>query len=169
LGAECQLPSEAEWEYAARAGTTTEYALPSPEGSNDIGGKGLANCNDCGFGGEIPNKTEPVGSFPENAWKLCDMHGNVWEWLEDVFHKDYQEAPKNGSAWTSGGDPDRRVLRGGSWDVDQYNARSARRGSSEPNSPGARSGKFGFRVRCSSPGTDARMIVGSACGKAFNR
>ena len=113
-GAQCRLPSEAEWEYAARAGTTTRYALPAPRGSDDIAGKGLANCNGCGSQWD-GRQTAPVGSFKPNDWGLFDMHGNVWEWTQDVWHDSYDKAPVDGSAWLDGGDQSIRVLRGGSW------------------------------------------------------
>ena len=91
-GKTCRLPSEAEWEYAARAGTTTEYALPAPDGSDDIKGKALANCADCGSQWDW-KQTAPVGQFPANAWGLHDMHGNVLEWVEDCWHDNYKERP----------------------------------------------------------------------------
>jgi formylglycine-generating enzyme required for sulfatase activity len=93
----CRLPSEAEWEYAARAGTTAEYALPAPHGSDDIAGEGLANCDGCGS--EWDNRqTAPVRSFEPNAWGLYDMHGNVSEWVDDCWHNTYAQAPRD--FWT---------------------------------------------------------------------
>jgi formylglycine-generating enzyme required for sulfatase activity len=152
LGKDCQLPSEAEWEYAARAGTTTEYALPAPDGSDDIGGKGFANCAGCDsrWGSK---QTAPVGQFPANAWGLYDMHGNVFEWVEDCVHKGYGGAPQDGRAWLEGGDCTFRVLRGGSWDVSQDGARSASRFRSSPD---YRDDDLGFRVKCSSPSPNAK-------------
>jgi formylglycine-generating enzyme required for sulfatase activity len=148
-GSVCRLPSEAEWEYAARAGTTTEYALPAPNGSEDIAGKGLANCNGCGsdWGGR---QTAPVGSFPPNAWGLHDMHGNVWEWVEDCWHPSYEGAPDKGGPWLGedGGNCGGRVLRGGSWVIVRDFARSAFRNWYYPFD---RNANVGFRVLCSSP------------------
>lgn len=148
-GKACRLPSEAEWEYAARAGTTTEFALPLPNGSDDIGGKGLANCADCGSQWDL-QQTSPVGSFRPNAWGLRDMHGNVFEWVEDCVHENYKYAPTDGTAWRgeNGGDCGARVLRGGSWSVNQVGARSAIRSWVNP---GDRDSFIGFRVVCSSP------------------
>ncbi len=148
-GTPCRLPSEAEWEYAARAGTTTEYALPAPKGSDVIKGKGLANCDGCGSQWDN-QKTAPVGSFPANGWGLHDMHGNVWEWVQDNWHDNYDDAPGDGSPWqaTQGGDGKRRVLRGGSWDSNPDFARSANRNWGNPDFRGY---YVGFRVLCSGP------------------
>ena len=148
-GKSCRLPSEAEWEYAARAGTMTEYALPADaKGSDDIKDKALANCADCGskWSGK---QTAPVGQIPANSWKLRDMHGNVWEWVEDCHHENYEGAPENGAARQGGtGACQFRVLRGGSWSDDAANARSAARGDVNP---GNRYDGIGFRVLCVSP------------------
>lgn len=148
-GKVCRLPSEAEWEYAARAGTETEYALPAPNGSDYITGEGLANCGDCGKQGDL-KQTAPVASFPANAWGLHDMHGNILEWVEDCVHVNYENAPDDGRAWREedGGHCDYRVLRGGSWNHDQDLARSAFRGWLDPFN---RLNDIGFRVVCSSP------------------
>jgi formylglycine-generating enzyme required for sulfatase activity len=102
-----RLLTEAEWEYAARAGTTTAYVW------GDEIGQGNANCNGCGTAFDN-RRTAPVGSFKPNAFGLYDMAGNVWQWVQDCHHGDYQGAPPDGSAWTSG-DCNRRVARGGSW------------------------------------------------------
>jgi formylglycine-generating enzyme required for sulfatase activity len=90
-----RLLSEAEWEYAARGGTTTEYYW-----GDDIG-KGNATCNGCGSVWDMEG-TAPVGSFKPNAFGLYDMHGNVWQWVEDCYQDRYTGAPSDGSAWTAG-------------------------------------------------------------------
>jgi formylglycine-generating enzyme required for sulfatase activity len=95
-----RLLTEAEWEYAARAGTTTSYSW-----GNDIG-KGNANCDRCGSQWDN-ERTAPVGSFKPNGFGLYDMHGNVWEWCEDAWHDNYKGAPADGSAWLLGGDDSR--------------------------------------------------------------
>jgi formylglycine-generating enzyme required for sulfatase activity len=127
-----RLPSEAEWEYAARAGSTGEYWW-CPEVKQDCGiGPDRANCNGCesakGLEG-IGKKTLPVGWFPANEWGLYDTAGNVWEWVQDCWHEDYGGAPADGTAWMEekGGDCGRRVLRGGSWYDGPRNLRSAYR------------------------------------------
>jgi len=108
-----RLPSEAEWEYACRAGTITAFHC----------GKRItrenANLDSAG--------TTNVGSYPPNPWGLYDMHGNVWEWCADVWHDNYEGAPTDGSAWLIGGNQRFRVLRGGSWLVNDLNVRSANR------------------------------------------
>jgi formylglycine-generating enzyme required for sulfatase activity len=115
-----RLLAEAEWEYAARAGTATIY----PWG--DEIGQGNANCNGCGS--QWDNKrTAPVGSFAANAFGIYDMAGNVSQWVEDCWNDNYNGAPIDGSAWTSG-DCNRRVIRGGSWNGDPQDLRSANRG-----------------------------------------
>lgn len=114
-----RLPSESEWEYAARAGTPTAFPWGSDIGVNN------ANCADnyCGDGFEV---TAPVGSFASNDFGLFDMQGNVWEWVEDCWNDNYSVAPPDGSARRSG-DCDAAVLRGGSWGSGSFALRSANR------------------------------------------
>jgi formylglycine-generating enzyme required for sulfatase activity len=133
-GKSYRLLSEAEWEYVARAGTTTRYAF------GDIIGKSQAQFSEGDWGSA--GKTVEVGSFPANKFGLHDMHGNVWEWVEDAWHPSYQGAPANGSVWL-GGDTSLRVLRGGSWgNVPRY-LRSASRNRIQPTDRGI---GIGFRV-----------------------
>ena len=119
-GQRYRLPSEAEWEYAARAGTTTAYSW-----GNDLG-QNRANCYRCGSRWD-GQQAAPAGSFAANAWGLHDMHGNVGEWVEDCWHDSYARAPADGSAWTRGDDCGRRVLRGDSWNSLPGDLRSADR------------------------------------------
>ena len=121
-----RLPSEAEWEYACRAGTKTAFSF-----GEDIN-TGLANYdgNTTYNGsprGEYRKGTTHVDMFDPNPWGLFDMHGNVWEWVQDVVHDSYEGAPADGSAWEEGGDQGRRILRGGSWLYNPYYLRSALR------------------------------------------
>ena len=106
-GAEYRLPSEAEWEYAARAGTETKYHWGNDVGTNQ------ANCRNCGSEWDRI-VTAPVGSFDPNGWGLHDMHGNVSEWTQDCMGDDYRNAPTDGSASTYGG-CSFRVVRSGSF------------------------------------------------------
>ena len=130
-----RLPSESEWEYAARAGTITRYSWGNQIGHN------RANCNGCGSRWD-DEKTAPVGSFAPNAFGLYDMHGNVWEWVEDCWNDSYYGAPSGGEPWTSG-DCTNRVLRGGSWANLPRILRSAYR---VRNSSSFRDVIYGFRV-----------------------
>jgi formylglycine-generating enzyme required for sulfatase activity len=128
MGKGYRLLTEAEWEYVARAGTITAFntgASINPTQANydtKVSYPGSPTATD-------PGKTVPVGSYPPNAFGLHDVHGNVWEWVEDCLYGSYAGAPSDGSAWTSG-DCARRVLRGGSWYSDPGRARSANRYSS---------------------------------------
>ena len=135
-GQRYRLPSESEWEYAARAGTTTRYSWGPEVGQN------RANCIGCGSRWD-EEQTAPAGSFAANAWGLHDMHGNVREWVEDCWHASYARAPAEGSAWSLGGDCGLRVLRGGSWINSPSYVRSAFRFGSDV---GFRFGDVGFRL-----------------------
>ena len=131
-----RLPSESEWEYAARAGTETAYSWGDEIGHN------RANCDGCDSKWDN-KKTSPVGSFEPNAFGLYDMHGNVYEWAEDCWHDNYEGAPSDGSAWTSGGDSSRAVVRGGSW---SYNPRYLRAANRDRVTPSNRGDYSGFRL-----------------------
>jgi formylglycine-generating enzyme required for sulfatase activity len=141
---EYRLPSEAEWEYACRAGTTTPFYF-----GETITGE-LANY-DAGYTyadepkGEYREETTPVGQFPPNAFGLYDMHGNVWEWCADTWHDNYDRAPRDGSVWIKNGDDNCSPLRGGSWFSDPYDCRSASRNHYYRRDD---FNGFGFRVVC---------------------
>jgi formylglycine-generating enzyme required for sulfatase activity len=137
-----RLPSEAEWEYACRAGTTTPFSfgetLSTEQANYDRNfayGRGRKT-------GLWRKGTMPAGAFRPNAFGLRDMHGNVFEWCEDVWHENYDGAPRDGSAWVSGG-PSSRVVRGGSWVNDPRDLRSAHRGRDYPTN---RDSILGFRL-----------------------
>ena len=148
-GERYRLPSEAEWEYAARAETALgawvrsrtqcDYANGADRALiGDMGGWPLpvVNCSDGA------SQTAAVGSYTPNAFNLFDMLGNVWEWTADCLHDDYGGAPNDGSAWTQAGDCRRRILRGGSWDTARRGIRSANRYWNDNRA----SNLFGFRV-----------------------
>ena len=129
-GKDYRLLSEAEWEYAARAGTRTRYSFGNemtPRNANYSGSTG---------------KTQPVGSYKTNGFGLYDVHGNVWEWVQDCWNGNYREAPTDGNAWERG-DCSRRVMRGGSWGSNSRDLRSASRYTFQT---GYRGSNLGFRV-----------------------
>jgi formylglycine-generating enzyme required for sulfatase activity len=143
-----RLPSEAEWEYACRAGTTTPFAFGKMLTTEIANYDGNYTYND-GPEGEYRRETTPVDEFGvANAFGLCDMHGNVDEWCADHWHENYKGAPTDGSAWATDEEAASRVLRGGSWDINPRDCRSASR---IINAPGIRFNNAGFRVSCRAP------------------
>lgn len=135
-----RLPTEAEWEYACRAGTNTTYSF----GDSDAQLGQYA-----WFPGNCGGSTHAVGTLLPNPWGLYDVHGNVWEWCLDDWHQGYAGAPSDGSAWIDSPRGDLRVMRGGAWeDVEHYGHRSALRhpwftdGSGNP---------WGFRLAATVP------------------
>jgi formylglycine-generating enzyme required for sulfatase activity len=117
-----RLPSESEWEYACRAGTRTAFSFGDTISTEQANYDGNYTYNGSRRGTYLQG-TNKAGIFQPNPWGLFDMHGNVWEWTQDVVHDNYAGAPADGSAWEEGGDPVRRILRGGSW---LYNPRYLR-------------------------------------------
>jgi formylglycine-generating enzyme required for sulfatase activity len=151
-----RLPSEAEWEYACRAGTTTPFHfgetittdLANYDGTDDPDGKWSGSYG-IGTKGIYRQETTPVGSFGvANAFGLYDMHGNVWEWCMDHWHENYEGAPVDGSAWIgpSASEHASRLLRGGSWSNNPRSCRSAFRSRSNAVNW---YDLDGFRVACS--------------------
>jgi formylglycine-generating enzyme required for sulfatase activity len=118
-----RLLSEAEREYVTRAGTTTPFWWGSSISTSQANYNGRYTYGG-GAEGEYRQKTLPVDSFQPNPWGLYQVHGNVWDWVEDCWNASYQGAPSDGSAWTSG-DCHRRVVRGGSWVNNPQGLRSA--------------------------------------------
>lgn len=141
-GKSYRLPSEAEWEYACRAGTKTAFSFGDTITTDQANYDGNFTYNG-GPRGEYRRGTTPVGAFPANPWGLFDMHGNVWEWVQDVVHDNYDGAPLDGSAWDEGGDQARRILRGGSW---LYNPRYLRSALRNGFSAALSNDIVGFRI-----------------------
>jgi formylglycine-generating enzyme required for sulfatase activity len=127
-----RLPTESEWEYAARAGTNTAYTF----GSNEAELFQYAWFTD-----NSEDETHSVGMKEANAWGLYDVHGNLAEWVMDEYHSNYQNAPSDSRVWEGG--VDRRVIRGGSWDNAAENCRSGHRDSM---GAGSRKNYIGFRI-----------------------
>ncbi|MDN5871058.1 MAG: formylglycine-generating enzyme family protein [Nitrococcus sp.] len=137
-GLNLRLPSEAQWEYACRASTTTPFSF----GAN-------INPEQVNYNGDYPyagrekgldrKQTVAVKRLPPNPWGLYEMHGNVWEWVQDNWHDDYTGAPADGSSWEAGAG---RVVRGGSW---CHNARNCRCASRSRYEPDGRYVNLGFR------------------------
>jgi formylglycine-generating enzyme required for sulfatase activity len=145
-----RLPSEAEWEYACRAGTKTPFHFGDNITTDLVNYDGTYPYKSAPKG-KYREQTTDVGTFPPNAFGLYDMHGNLDEWCLDDWHDNYKDAPTDGSAWFSSDDKlsdksGRAVLRGGSWHYDAGYCRSALRGR---NLRGIRGNFYGFRVVCS--------------------
>jgi formylglycine-generating enzyme required for sulfatase activity len=150
-GREYRLPSEAEWEYACRAGTTTPFHFGETITTDLVNYNGRDTYGN-GPEGVYRGKTTPVGSFPPNAFGLYNMHGNVYEWCEDVLHQNYEGAPNDGRPWVARGNhiflP--RVLRGGSLSSYPWHCRCAYRGGGNPDGDSFFNFDAGFRVVSSS-------------------
>jgi len=128
-----RLLSESEWEYAVRAGTNTPFAFGDRITTAQANFDGKSTYNGSAKG-EDRQKTLPVGSLAKNAWDLYDLHGNVWEWVQDCWHENYQGAPETGRAWVNGCSGEvRRVLRGGGWHSTPDFTRSAIRFGDAPD------------------------------------
>ncbi|WP_427157748.1 SUMF1/EgtB/PvdO family nonheme iron enzyme [Aliinostoc sp. HNIBRCY26] len=121
-----RLTSEAEWEYACRAGTTTPFYFGETITPDLVNYDGNYSYGDAPKG-KYRQQTTNVGIFPPNAFGLYDMCGNIWEWCQDIYNNSYQGAPTDGSAWLTGSDNSLRVLRGGSWYLNPVYCRSANR------------------------------------------
>ena len=140
-GNQYRLPSESEWEYAARAGTTARWYWGERRQDRCEYANGPDSDDRCDDGWD---RTAPVGSFRPNRFALHDMAGNVWEWTADCLHENYARAPLDGSPWTSGGNCRWRMRRGGSWVLYRNpTLRSANRGASSAE---RRTTENGFRV-----------------------
>lgn len=144
-GRHYRLPSEAEWEYACRAGTPTPFHYGETltgNLANYVATRAYAE-ETSGIYLQTP---VPVGSYPPNAYGFYEMHGNIWEWCADHWHPSYENAPTTGSAWLTANPDSFRLLRGGSWDYDPEHCRSAYRNYYNPHC--AQINQFGFRVAC---------------------
>lgn len=147
-GREYRLPSEAEWEYACRAGTVTPFSYGPTLTSQQGNYQGQFTYGN-GPKGVYRESTTPVGHFSPNSFGIYDMHGNVYEWCLDCWHRNYEGAPVDGSPWMTTRESDPRVLRGGSWYNKPRYCRAANRNRYTPNN---RVNDIGFRVAVTIPG-----------------
>ncbi len=143
-GKSYRLPSEAEWEYACRAGTTTPFYFGETI-TTDLSNYDGNYTYNSEPKGQYREQTTDVGNFPPNTFGLYDMHGNIWEWCQDTWHSNYNEAPVDGTAWLIDNDNDYRLVRGGSWNNNPEDCRSANR---DRGSPDYVYNNIGFRVVC---------------------
>ncbi|WP_414548101.1 SUMF1/EgtB/PvdO family nonheme iron enzyme [Anabaena sp. CCY 0017] len=139
-----RLPSEAEWEYACRAGTTTPFYFGETITTDLVNYDGNFPYGSAPKG-EYREQTTDVGNFPPNSFGLYDMHGNIWEWCQDIYNSSYQGAPIDGSPWLNGSDNNIKLLRGGSWDFHAWDCRSANR---YRFARASRYSSIGFRLVC---------------------
>jgi formylglycine-generating enzyme required for sulfatase activity len=134
--AKYRLPSEAEWEYACRAGTMTKYCFGADKSKLEDYAWYVGNSKD---------KLYPVGQKKPNPWGLYDIHGNVYEWVQDRWHKNYNGAPCDGSAWTDGDSSD-RVARGGGYRFGLYFESRCRSAYRQNHKSSSRDSSYGFRI-----------------------
>ncbi|MEM9484169.1 MAG: formylglycine-generating enzyme family protein [Cyanobacteria bacterium P01_F01_bin.116] len=149
-GREYELPTEAEWEYACRAGTTTPFHFGEMITTDVANYHGSSIYND-GPKGTYRERTTLVNQFKlANDFGLCDMHGNVWEWCQDHWHENYDGAPTDGNAWLTNTGDISYVVRGGSWNAGPQYCRSASRFNITPDDYSL---SIGFRIVCHAPRT----------------
>jgi formylglycine-generating enzyme required for sulfatase activity len=132
-----RLPTEAEWEYACRSGKTTEFSFGDDGGNLD---------EYAWYEGNSKGAAHKVAAKKPNSWGLYDMHGNIWEWVEDDWHYGYDGAPGGGQAWIDKPRDSLRVIRGGSWESNEFDCRSSPRFGEKP---GNRGFSLGFRLATS--------------------
>jgi formylglycine-generating enzyme required for sulfatase activity len=159
-GHRVRLPSEAEWEYACRAGTSGDFFFgswgPFLDDSHVPLDARLALSEYAWFDLNSMDRTHPVGTKQPNPWGLYDMAGNVWEWCADAWHAGHIDAPQDGSAWVGDrGQQPRRCLRGGAWNMDAFRCRSSYRSFDHSE---LRTNRFGFRVAVDAARTHANEL-----------